>query len=310
MKSVVRFVPLIIPVIAVFVIILCISGMQKDSAFVKAAEPKYFIISGFVIPDTLFFAGERVPLNYSDIRESLDKELQINAYWHSQTIMIIKRAKRYFPIIDSILKKNGLPSDFKYLAVAESGLQNISSPSNAEGFWQFLKATAKESGLEVNEFVDERYHLEKSTEAFCKFINVSYKLFGNWTTAAASYNEGRQAISKQLEFQKEDNYYNLSLFEETSRYIFRMISFKLIMQNPQKYSFIISEESRYKPYKYNEICVDSTIANLTDFAIQQGANYKTLKMLNPWLRNHSLPNKSHKLYTIKIPIKGFRETND
>ena len=310
MKSVVRFLPILLPVISVFLIILCISGMQKDSAANQKVEPKPLYISGYAIPDTLEFAGEKVPMNYFDVKENLDREFQVNSYWQSQTILIIKRAGRFFPIIDSILKKNGIPLDFKYMAVAESGLQNVVSPSNAVGFWQFLKPTAKESGLEVNDYVDERYHLEKSTEAACKFLKESYNLFGNWTTAAASYNEGRQAISKQLEYQKENNYYNLSLFDETSRYIYRMISFKQIMEHPQKYGFSINNECLYKPYKYNEISVDSSITNLADFAIKQGANYKTLKILNPWLRNHSLPNKSHKLYMIKIPSNGFRETND
>ena len=195
-----------------------------------------------IFPDSVSFAGERVPLEYFDVKEALDRELHVNTYWQSQTIFMIKRANRYFPEIEAILKEEGVPDDFKYMAMAESGLTNSVSPSNAAGFWQFLKKTSEENGLQVNSEIDERFNIEKSTHAACKFLKNAYAKYGNWTMAAASYNMGKQGLSKQEDFQKEDNYYNLALNEETSRYIFRILAFKLVIKNPELYGFHLTKK--------------------------------------------------------------------
>lgn len=258
------------------------------------------------IPDNLYFADEKVPTNNFDNFESLDRELLINTYWQSQTLLFIKKAHRYFPIIEPILKEHGVPDDFKYLAVAESGLSNVVSPSNASGFWQFLKGTAQDYKLEVNSEVDERYHLEKSTNAAANFLKESYKKFGSWSLAAASYNMGRRNISKQVERQKSDNYYDLVLGEETGRYVYRLIALKLILEAPEKFGFHVNDNEKYQPIPYKVFVIDSTIQSIPDFANMMGVNYKILKELNPWLRDNKLTNKNKKTYEIKIASKEYR----
>ena len=260
------------------------------------------------IPEKLTFAGEDVPLKYFDVRESLDRELQVNTFWHSQTVILLKKANRFFPIIEPILKKNGIPDDFKYLAVAESGLSQAVSPSKAVGFWQILEGTAKDYGLEVNNEVDERYHIEKSTEVACKYLLKSYQKYGNWTMAAASYNMGPNGINKQMDRQENDSYYDMVLGEETGRYVFRILAIKVIFENPERYGFFLDKRDLYPPYQFTEVKVDTAIASIAQFARQFDSNYKLIKMLNPWLRENYLTNKSRKTYSIKIPEKGFRET--
>jgi len=211
---------------------------------------------------------------------------------------MIKRANQYFPIIEPILKKNGIPDDFKYLAVAESGLQNVVSHAGATGFWQIMKATGKEYGLEVNSNVDERYHIEKSTEVACQYLNKWKKRYGNWTLTASSYNAGAGAISKYLRIQKVDNYYDLLLGQETGRYLFRIMAIKEILSNPEKYGFDIEEKDLYEHAPTYTVDVNKPVANFADFAIEKGINYKILKRHNPWLREPHLNNKSGKTYTI------------
>lgn len=259
------------------------------------------------IPDSLSFAGETVPVKYFDVRESLDRELQVNTFWHSQTVILLKRANRFFPVIEPILKKNNIPDDFKYLAVAESGLSQAISPSKAVGFWQILEGTAKEFGLEVNGEVDERYHIEKSTEAACRYLRKSYQKYGNWTMAAASYNMGTNGISKQMNRQENDSYYDMVLGEETGRYVFRILAIKVIFENPERYGFFLDKKDLYPPYRFTEVQVDTAITSIAQFARQFDSNYKLIKMLNAWLRDNHLVNKAHKTYTIKIPEKDFRE---
>ncbi|MCK5822583.1 MAG: transglycosylase SLT domain-containing protein [Bacteroidales bacterium] len=258
------------------------------------------------IPKKLEFAGEKVPVENFDIYESLDRELSINVFWHSQTILFIKRANRFFSIIEPILKKNNIPDDFKYLAVAESGLMNAVSPSGAKGYWQFLEPTAKECGLEINDEIDERYNLEKSTEAACKFLNKSYKKYNNWTLAAASYNFGRKNLNKQITRQKSDNYFNLLLGEETGRYVFRIIAIKMILSNPQNYGFNINKKDLYPIIPTYKVTIDSSVTNFAQFAKDFSINYKILKIFNPWLRENYLSNKNKKTYEIVIPKKGYR----
>jgi hypothetical protein len=256
-------------------------------------------------PTSVDFAGEETPLHISDVHERFDRELLVNANLHASTILIIKRANRAFPIIEPILKKNGVPDDFKYLAVIESALLNAVSGAGARGVWQFMPETAKEKGMEVSETVDERYHLEKSTEAACKYLISAKEKFGSWTLAAASYNGGMAGVKKQIDMQKVSTYYDLLLNDETSRYVFRILALKEIMKNPQKYGFVIDSNELYPLIPTKKVAVDSTITDLANFAKTQGINYKLLKIHNPWLRDKSLENKSKKNYTIEIPLNRY-----
>ena len=274
-----------------------ISGDNKEK-LMREGTPMYF-------PTVVDFAGETTPLQITDVRERLDRELLINANLDATTVLIIRRANRVFPIIEPILQKNGVPDDFKYLAVIESGLLNASSPSGAKGVWQFMPDTAKEKGMEVNELVDERYHLEKSTEAACKYLLAAKEKFGSWTMAAASYNGGMSGLSKKIDEQKVSNYYDLGLTEETSRYVFRILALKEIMKQPELYGFSIYPTELYPAIPTKTVEVDSTINDLTDFAVSQGINYKILKIHNPWLRDKKLLNPSKKKYEIEIPLSGY-----
>lgn len=274
----------------------------------SVAEPTYMIEDGpsaaisFDLPTKIDFANEPVPLNIPDVRERLDKEIQINTYLHSNTIFLIKRAKRWLPQMEEILKKNGIPLDFKYLPLIESNLLNAVSPKDAVGYWQILKTSGKEFGLEITDEVDERYDPLKATEAACKYLKQSYKKFNNWTLVAASYNRGMSGVQRALDDQQVDNYYDLYLNEETSRYVFRILAIKEIIENPTKYGFKINPKHLYEeePLKYIE--VDETIKDLVVFAKQQGSNYKLLKRHNPWLREDRLTVKKNKQYRIAFPV--------
>ncbi len=278
------------------------SGYQEsdDDAYLKYFHQNYKIFS-LNIPENLNFSNEKVPIHDFDVRERLDRELLINTYWQSQTLLLHKRANRWFPVIEPILKRNGIPDDFKYLALIESGLTNVISPAGATGFWQILETTATNYGLEVSEEVDERYNVEKSTEAACKYLKEAYKEFGNWTLAAASYNMGINGITRQIARQKVKNYYDLLLNEETARYVFRILSIKEIITNPKNYGFHIRKKDLYPPIPVIYVSVDSTINDLADFALEQKVNYKLLKLLNPWLRQANLTNKEKKKYRIAFP---------
>ena len=256
-------------------------------------------------PPKVDFAGENAPLNIYDVRERFDRELLVNANLHSSTILIIKRANRAFPIIEPILAKNGIPDDFKYLAVIESALTNAVSSSGAKGVWQFMPETAKEKGMEVNDIVDERYNLEIATDAACKYLLAAKEKFGTWTLAAASYNGGMNGVNKKIEEQKVKDYYDLLLTDETSRYVFRILALKEIMKNPSKYGFEINSADLYENLPTKKIEVDSTINDLADFAINQGINYKILKLHNPWMRDKKLTNPTKKKYVIEIPTSGY-----
>lgn len=290
----------------IFIIIIFVFSSYKFECS-KEFREKYTIFS-LSVPGKLDFAGERVPIEYFDVRESLDRELHVNTYWQSQTIFFYKRANRYFPEIEKVLQEEGVPKDFKYLALAESGLTNSVSPLNAAGYWQFLKKTGKEYGLEINDDVDERYSLEASTRAACKFLKESFKKYGSWTLAAASYNMGRPALSRQLELQKENDYYNLLLNDETSRYIFRILAIKVLIENPELYGFHVNKNDLYPPLKYTGVKIDTSIHDLAFFAKKFNTNYKILKIFNPWLRDSALTVKNKMIYTIRIPVDGFRES--
>ncbi|MEG8947562.1 lytic transglycosylase domain-containing protein [Rosettibacter firmus] len=273
-------------------------NIQQVVVKVEPADYKIFIPQ---LPEELDFCGEKVPLNDLDVKERIERELFVNAYWHSSTILAMKRANRWFPVIEPILKKYGIPDDFKYLAVIESNLSNVVSNAGATGFWQLMEASAKKYGLEVTKEIDERYNIEKSTEAACKYLREVYSKYKSWTLAAASYNYGMNGIDLQINRQKTKNYYNLFLNTETYRFVARIIAMKEIMRNPEKYGYYLKKEDLYQPIETEKIIVKSSINNLANFAEKHGINYKVLKLLNPWLRDNYLPNKSNKIYLIKIP---------
>lgn len=256
------------------------------------------------LPEKLNFAGEEVPLENVVVQEFLDREIHTNTYWHSNTFFYFKRANRWFPLIEKILKEHNIPDDFKYLALIESGLLNVTSPSGANGFWQFMKQTGIDHKLEISEDVDERLNLEKATVAACEYLKESYDKFDNWTLAAASYNMGKAGLLGQLAKQKSDNYYDLLLNIETGRYVYRILAAKCIFENPEQYGFNFRQEDLYAPYKTISVEVDTSIASLVEFSNFHETNYKTLKILNPWLKTNKLDNKSGKLYKLLLPKKG------
>ncbi len=280
--------------------------IEKDNHTTKTFHSNYAIFP-VALPNTVHFAGEPVPINNFDVQESLDREMLINTYWQSQTLLFIKRCNKFFPVIEPILKENGIPDDFKYLAVAESGLMNVTSSAGAKGFWQFLKGTATDFKLEVNSEIDERYHVEKATEAACMYFKKSYNKFGSWSMAAASYNMGRRNTIRQISRQKTNNYFDLVLDEEAARYVYRIIAIKLILESPANYGFYVKKEQMYSPIPHKTVEVDTAIQHLADFAHAMNINYKVLKELNPWLRVNKLSNANGKTYQIKIPKKGYRE---
>jgi hypothetical protein len=255
----------------------------------------------FDLPEGITFAGEPVPLDIPDVRERLDKELQINVYFHSNTIFLIKRANRWLPQIEKILKEYDIPRDFMYLPLIESNLLNVVSPKHAVGYWQILEDSGRELGLEISREVDERYDPLKSTEAACKYLRRAYEKFNNWTIVAASYNRGMAGMQRALEEQKVDSYYDLYLNEETSRYVFRILAIKEIVSNPEKYGFYIRPKHLYKEEPLRYVEVNETIRDLVDFAKDHGTNYKMLKRYNPWLREEKLTVKKGKSYLIALP---------
>ena len=279
------------------------SDTEYDSSYRSFVKDNYKIYS-IPIPAKPFFANELVPVQNVDVYERLDREITVNTFWHSNTFLLHKRAARWFPIIESILAENNIPDDFKYLAVIESGLDNVTSPSGAKGFWQFMKATGESYNLEINNFVDERYHIEKATQAACEYLQIAYNKFGNWTLAAASYNMGKTGLQNKLDEQKTTSYYDLLLNIETGRYIYRIVAAKYILANSKNYGFNIRQEDLYHQYKTISINIDTAINDLSDFAITHNSNYKTIKLLNPWLRRKKLPNLNGKNYSLKLPIEN------
>ncbi|MFH0894575.1 MAG: lytic transglycosylase domain-containing protein [Bacteroidota bacterium] len=256
------------------------------------------------IPDKIDFCGEACPVDRFDIHESLDKELLSITYWHSQTLQTIKKANRYFPIIEPILKQNGIPDDFKYLCITESMLTNAISTANAVGFWQFLDKTGISYGLEINEEVDERYDVVRSTHAACKYFKDAYAKFGNWTMVAASYNMGMGGLKEQSTRQQTNNYYDLHLNQETGRYVYRILANKILFQSPSSYGFYFRFKDLYPVIPTRKLTVDTAINDLVAFSINAKSNYKMLKLFNPWLRKTKLSNKLRKKYTIEFPVEG------
>ncbi|WP_397303891.1 lytic transglycosylase domain-containing protein [Nonlabens ulvanivorans] len=300
----------------VVVLLLAVSAVQQNSSLqemepMKTPELKDpsrvgdYGVYALELPKTLDFAGESVPLHHPDIKERADREFLVNTYWQSNGIMLVKKSKKYFPVIEAILAEEGIPDDFKYLAVIESGLDNVKSPAGASGFWQIMSATGKELDLEVNSNVDERYHLEKATRAACKYLKDSKERMGTWTLAAAAYNAGNAGINRELERQQATSYYDLLLGQETGRYVFRILALKEILKSPESFGFNVEPEQYYYQVPTKKILVDYEIDDLAAFAKANSINYKILKIHNPWLRENKLNNKSGKLYEIEIPENGY-----
>lgn len=278
-------------------------GRTADDGYRLHMQENYKVFS-LPTPESVTFAGMEVPLEAFGVREKLDRELLVNTYWHSNTLLMFKRSHRWFPVIEPILAANGVPDDFKYLAVIESGLTNAVSPAGATGFWQFLKTTGQSYGLEINDEVDERYHVVKSTEAACKYLNDAYAKFGDWALVAASYNMGMGGVNKQLNRQKVSRYWDLLLNEETSRYVYRILAIKEILNNGSDYGFVVRPTDLYAPYEVREVVVSKGVSDLADFAIEEGVNYNILKSLNPWLRQSYLNNPNGKAYAVLIPVNS------
>ncbi|MCV9388596.1 lytic transglycosylase domain-containing protein [Reichenbachiella ulvae] len=257
-------------------------------------------IAGYSLPDSITFAGERVPMERPDVRERLDREVQVNAFWHSNAIILIKRAHKWLPLLDSILVANEVPSDFKYLAVAESGLQNVISPAGAVGFWQFLKGTAGDFGLIVNGQVDQRYDPIAATVAACDYLKWSYERLGNWTMVAASYNMGLTATRRVVENQRAESYYDMNVSEEPSRYVFRIIALKNLLENPELFSFQVDEEDLYQFPDTKSVVIDSSVSDWNDFAAQYDMSYYQLRQLNPWIRDYKLTLRTGQKYTVLV----------
>lgn len=275
-------------------------------------KPNYYSnkITSPYIPQKMTFAGEEVPLDIYWVHEALDRELIVNCYQHSKTLRIFKLSARVFPEIERILKEEGVPEDFKYLAVAESGLENVTSPASAGGYWQFIPATAKNYGLEISNDVDERCNLEKATRAACKYLKNAKNRFGSWTLAAAAYNRGEGGLSAAITDQNCKDYWKLWLNNETSRYVFRIMAFKLMFENPQMYGVEICPAEMYQPVKCTDIQVSSSIASLPTWAQEHGVTYRELRNLNPWIRNNKLAVPAGKTYVIRLPEKAGESYKD
>lgn len=294
----------ILSILSILIVVsLFIKAIDKSKTESKSSTHESYKIKAIKLPLNLNLAGERVPIERDDIRERMERELLVNTYWQSNGLLLIKRANKYFPILEPLLKKYGLPDDFKFLALAESAFIDETSSAGAAGMWHFLKSTGREYGLEINKNVDERYHIEKSTKVAAAYLKKSKKRFNSWTLAAAAYNAGNAGVSRRLKTQQVTDYYDAILPDETERYVFRIIALKEVIPNPKKYGFVFEKEDLYTLQKTRIIKVDTAISNIASFAKKYGLNYKELKLHNSWLRENKLNNKSRKMYEIKIPIK-------
>ncbi len=289
----------VLSVLLIATISFAVSQIMKD----EEPKPNYYAnkITSPYIPDRLEFAGEKVPLEVYWVHEGLDRELIINCYQHSKTLRIFKLSARIFPVVEQILKEEGVPEDFKYLCVAESGLENVTSPVGAGGYWQFIASTARKFGLTVTDDIDERCNLEKSTRAACKYLKSCKNQFGSWTLAAAAYNRGEGGLQKAIEHQRVKEYWDLWLNSETSRYLYRILAFKLMFENPQLYGVEICPAEMYQPVPCKEMKITSTIPDLVEYAKNKDVTYKELRDLNPWIKNTKLVVSDGKAYTLKVP---------
>ncbi len=287
--------------IALSGIVIFLSTSETQNQKAQEEFNRYYKIYSLALPKTISFAGVKIPLNEYDVAERYDRELLTNVYWQSQTLLLIKRANRYLPMIESILKQNNIPADFKYVAMAESGLQNVVSPAGAVGFWQFLDKTGKRYNLEINDNIDERYNIVKATEAACMYFNEAYAYFDDWSLVAASYNMGIVGVKRQISEQGVKNFFDLYLNTETSRYVFRIIAIKDICENPTKFGYNIPFSDLYKEIPVVKVKVEYSISDLADWSVQNGFNYKLLKLLNPWIRKPFLNVGAGKSYYLDLP---------
>ena len=293
--------PTIIRALSAPLIFAAIFSAATPAASASGHEPMSKVVNP-AVPGHYAFAGQEINLDRNDMFERLDRELTAISYTHGNTLLTLKRANRYFPVIVPILKANGVPEDLAYLACIESSMNPVAiSPAKAAGLWQFMPATAKEYGLEVNDYVDERFHPEKATEAACKYLKSAYKRYGNWESAAASYNAGMGRISNELNSQKVDTSFDLYLVDETSRYMFRILAMKMLMENPQRYGFTLSPDQLYQPYDCDIVEVSEPVEDWPTWAKEHGINYMILRNVNPWIRAKSLPNASGKTYRVMVP---------
>ena len=261
------------------------------------------------LPDKLDLAGEPVPMQNQDTRESLMREMLTTLYMHSRTMQTLLASKRYFAIIEPILAKYGVPNDFKYLCMAESGLNpEARSGAGAGGLWQLMPAYAKSAGLLVGDELDERYHIEKSTEAACRYLIDAKRRLGSWTLAAAAFNAGVAGVSRRLEKQGVESYYDLFLPNETLRYVFRVLSFKLLMSDPAAFGYQIDKKEYYPLLPaYEEVTIDDPEIDWAAFAREHGTHYKQIRQLNPWIRDYDYTNKAGRSFTVKIPKGSARK---
>ncbi len=293
------------PIVALIVTCSSIGIANAVGNEISHKSDIFSVVKNPDVPLTMTFAEKTVNFDRVDMFERLDRELTSMTYTHGNTLLLIKRANRFFPEIIPLLKKHGVPQDFIYLACVESVL-NIRAYSSAKaaGIWQFMSTTGKQYGLEINDYVDERYNLEKATAAACRYLKKAYAKYGNWESVATSYNGGMTRITKELESQLANSSYDLYLVDETSRYMFRILATKLIMENPAKYGFRLSSHQLYQPIPYTTEKVDSAIEDWPAWAKEKGITFAQLREMNPWIRAKSLPNKSGKIYNVKIPHKN------
>ena len=260
-------------------------------------------VKPFELPEQLNFSGESLPLNMMEVKEKLDREILVNTYWQSNNLLMLKRSSKFFPIIEPMLAKNGVPDDFKYLALIESGLQNVVSPAGAAGYWQIMKSTGRENGLEINNEIDERYHIEKSTQVACDYLNEAYERFGNWTLAAASYNMGMAGTARRLAEQGVESYYDLLLNAETARYVYRVAAVKHIHENLEEFGYVYHQDQGYSFPEMDTISVNTKVTDWISWAKAQGITYNTLRVYNPWIQSQQLSNSTNKAYHIWVPSK-------
>lgn len=273
-----------------------VQAVQEETRSVQSVSPPR-------IRPGLTFAGTALPLERVGVKERMERELLIGTFRHSSTLLTLKRSGRWFPLIEPILVDSGVPADFKYLSVIESGLANAVSPSNARGFWQFMKPAAEQFGLRVDRDVDERYHVEKATRAACAYLKEAHRRYGDWILAAASYNMGMAGLSNRLNGQEGDDYWDLVLNDETARYVYRLFATKQVMQYPEQHGFNMEAQDWYAPYPSRDTIVVDPIPDLVAFASNQGVSYNALKTLNPWLRSNRLPIAEDEYYVLKLPLR-------
>ena len=293
---------ILIGVLGIALVYVGLRSAQSNEAQ-HPIEVRPSTVKPFVLPEQLDFAGESLALNMMEVKEKLDREILVNTYWQSNNLLMLKRSSKYFPIIEPILSRNSIPNDFKYLALIESGLQNVVSPAGAAGYWQIMKSTGRENGLEINNEIDERYHIEKSTQVACDYLNEAYERFGNWTLAAASYNMGMAGTARRLSEQGVKSYYDLLLNSETARYVYRIAAVKHIHENLEEFGYVYHQDQGYSFPEMDTISVHSEVPDWISWAKTQGITYNTLRNYNPWLQSQQLSNSTNKAYHIWVPSK-------